>query len=577
VPNSNVNRRLAAILVGDIVSSTPAMEADEEAAVPLFARCLDAVRAAVERRDGRVFSTAGDALLAEFPSPVNALRAANEARSALVSVDGGSPAMMRFGLHLADVMEVGDDLRGDGVNLAARIQGEAEPGEILVSSALIEQVRRSSPCTFEDLGETDLKGISAPVRLYRITGEMERYPFQTAATRPTASVALKPHSVAVAPFRTASSADEDQKFLAEGMTEDLILELSRRRQMFVSSRSASFALNSADPVDVGNQLGVRYVISGSVRKMGRKLRLNLSLSETENGQTVWSDRVERDFDEFWDAMDGVTARIAATVFGRVEHEEISDARRKPPESLDAYQTYLRGIEFHRLGQLTDRNVRAAMEWFGRAMEVDPTWAAPVAMQICAASQLPEFDLEWGAKQISKALELDPHDPEVNRIMGSIAMKRGDFATARKFHDRALELSPNDAYIVARCAAFHTYAGQPSIALEQLERAEELDPFLPVWCAEEKVAAYYAMDRWDDALDSARGLPFQTRRTRLYRAACRQAMGDNTRAEQLVAEVQAENPGINTEFVIANENFESAEVMTLLLDRLRSAGLPDPTV
>ena len=190
-------------MVGDIVSSTPAMEADEETAVRRFAACLDAVSEVVAKRDGRVFSSAGDALLAEFASPINALRAAMEARSALVAVEGASSTDMRFGLHLADIMEVGSDLRGDGVNLASRIQGHAAPGEICVSAAMIEQVRRGSPCAFEDLGECDLKGISDPVHLYRITGEMERYPFQTAPTRASDPTELKPYSVAIAPFRTA--------------------------------------------------------------------------------------------------------------------------------------------------------------------------------------------------------------------------------------------------------------------------------------------------------------------------------------------------------------------------------------
>ncbi len=570
-----VTRRLAAILVGDIVSSTPAMEANEETAVSLFAACLDAVAAVVEKRDGRVFSMAGDALLAEFSSPVNALRAAMEARSALVSVEGASAADMRFGLHLADVMEVGDDLRGDGVNLTSRIQGHADPGEIYVSAGMVEQVRRGSPCAFEDLGEFELKGISEPVRLFRVTGEMERYPFQTAPTRTSERSEFRPHSVAVAPFRTASSADEDQKFLAEGMTEDLILELSRWRRLFVSSRSASFALDSTDPVEIGRRLGVRYIVSGSVRKLGPRLRLNLTLTETESGRALWSDRVEHDFNEIWDAMDEVTARIAATVFGRIEHEEISTARKRPPASLDAYQYYLRGIEHHRLGQLTDTYIREAMDWFGRAIDADPNFAAPMAMQICAASQLPDFDWDWGVRQISKALEIDPHDPEVNRIMGSIKMKTGDFAAARQFHERAMELSPNDAYIVARCAAFHIYAGEADHALELLRRAEDLDPFLPVWCAEEKVAAYYLLGRWEVALDAARSLPFQTRRTRLYRAACRVAMGDDARARQLIAEVQAENPDIATDFVEANENFQDREILETLLNRLHQAGLPDP--
>jgi len=575
-PEKPMRRRLAAILVCDIVGSTAAMEANEEAAVSLFARCLDAVAETVEKRDGRVFSTAGDALLAEFASPVEALRAAMEARTRLISVEGASAASVRFGLHVADVMEVGSDLRGDGVNLAARIQGTGAAGDICVSAMLVEQVRRGSPCTFEELGEFELKGVSEPVRVFRVTGTMERFPFQKAPTRKPPKAELRPYSVAVAPFRTVGPVGEEQQFLAEGLSEDLILELSRHRRLFVSSRSASFAVEDVDPAEIGRLLGVRYVVSGSVRRAGPSVRLNLTLSETETGRALWSDRVEVALERIFGTIDDITARVAATVFGRIEQGDISAARRRPSASLSANESYLRGIEHHRLGHLTDSHVRAAVEWFGRAMEEDPDFAAPIAMQVCAASQLSDFDWEWGIRQVSKALELDPHDPEVNRIMGSIRMKQGDFAASRHFHQRALELSPNDAYIVARCAAFHVYAGEPERGLELLRRAEELDPFLPVWCVEEKVAAFYASERWLDAVAAARSLPFQTRRSRLYSAACLAAIGKESEARRLIEEALAENPGLATDFVEANENFMASSVLNTLLDRLRSLGLPEPS-
>jgi class 3 adenylate cyclase/TolB-like protein/tetratricopeptide (TPR) repeat protein len=571
-----MRRRLATILVCDVVDSTVAMEADEETAVSLFARCLDMIAKTVRKRDGRVFSTAGDALLAEFASPVEALRAAMEARTALVSIDGASIASVRFGLHVADVMEVGSDLRGDGVNLAARIQGTGAAGDICVSAILVDQVRRGSPCTFEELGEFELKGVSEPVRVFRVTGTMERFPFQRAPTRKPPKAELRPYSVAVAPFRTVGPASEEQAFLAEGLSEDLILELSRHRRLFVSSRSASFAAEDLDATELGRQLGVRYVVSGSVRRAGPNVRLNLTLNETETGRALWSDRVEILLEKISGAMDDMTARIAATVFGRIEQGDMSAARRRPSTTLNAYESYLRGIEHHRLGQLTDSHVRAAVEWFGRAMAEDPDFAAPMAMQVCAASQLSDFDWDWGIRQVSKALELDPHDPEVNRIMGSIKMKQGDFAASRHFHQRALELSPNDAYIVARCAAFHVYAGEPERGLELLRRAEELDPFLPVWCVEEKVAAFYASECWPDALTAARSLPYQTRRSRLYSAACLAAMGQEREARRLVEEARAENPGLATDFVEANENFMDLKVLDTLLDRLRSSGLPEPS-
>jgi adenylate cyclase len=570
---STPKRRLTTIMVADMVDSTGAMARDEEAAVARFAACLDAVASVVTSRDGRVFATAGDALLAEFPSPVNALRAAMEGRTALMLVPGAGPGDMRFGLNLADVVEVDDDLRGDGVNLAARIQAEAAPGDIWVSSAVVEQVRRVSPCSFDDLGEHRLKGIDEPVRLFRVRGPMERYVFQQAPTRMPAPATLRPHSVAVVPFRVASEDREAQRYFAEGLTEDLILELARRRRLFVSSRSASFAVEGADPVEVGMRLGVRYVVSGSVRRQGTRIRLGLALIETESGRTVWSERFDRSFDDLFEAMDEMTGRIAATVYGRIEQADMTAARRRPPASLDAYECYLRGVEAHRLGNLTDTHVHEAVDWFRRAADADPGFAAALAMEVCSASVLPEFDLRRGERRMMRALELDPHDAEVNRIMGSIRMVSGDFQSARHFHERALELAPSDAYIVARCAAFHIFVGEPERGLELLAEAAALDPFLPVWCIEEKVAALYSMSRFEAALDAARGLPFQTRRTRLYRAAARVALGDLPRARQLMAEAIAESPGLTKAFVEANESFADRTVLETLLDRLGQAGLP----
>jgi adenylate cyclase len=569
-----LRRRLAAILVGDVVGSTPAMQAAEEEAVTRFAACLDAVADVVQARGGRVFATAGDALLAEFASPLHALRAALDARSALVAVPGAGVDDMRFGLHLADVLEVGSDLRGDGVNIAARIQGEAGPGQILVSAAVAEQVRRVSPVAFEELGPTALKGIAEPVRLFRVRGTMERHPFQQAPTRLPEAAILRPHSVAVQPFRTAGPADDDQRYLAEGLTEDLILELARRRRLFVSSRSASFALESTDPAELGRRLGVRYIVGGSVRRQGASLRLNLAITETASARTVWSDRLDLPYAEVWDAMDRLTARIAATVFGRIEEADIITARRRSPASLDAYECYLRGVEHYRLGQLTDRHVEQAVNWFRRAAAADPGFAAPLAMEICAASSLPDFDMDAAGQKLAKALELDPHDPEVNRVMGAYRMKTGDFDDARRYHERALELAPNDAFMLAETAVFHIFAGEPERALELLDRAAELDPFLPIWCVEQRVAALYVTGRWTEALEAAHGLPFQTRRTRLYRAACRVATGDIERAQQLVAEARADNPGLSASFVLANEDFADQTVLATLLARLRQAGLPD---
>ena len=568
-----MQRRLAAIMVADFVGSTPAMESDEEGTVTRVAACMQAVGDTVARHDGRVFSTAGDAILVEFSSPVNALRASMEARNAIAAVPGATARDMRFGLHVADVVVVGSDLRGDGVNIAARLQSAAEAGAIDVTEAVYDHVRRVSPCGFEQIGDRNFKGISEPVRVYRVGATIDRHRFQSAPTRDAPPSPTRPNSVAVAPFSTASSPDQDQLFLAEGLTDDLTLELGRLKGLFVSSRSASTVLTTRDPVEIGRVLGVHYVVAGSIRKLGQQVRLNIALAETVHGHIVWSDRIQRPFGEILDVIDEITAHVAATVAGRIEQAELAGARLKRPENMSAYEYYLMGLEHHRLIGVSDHHIADAMQWFDRSMKADASFARPVAMYVCAWASLPTFDLDLAEKHMAHALELDPTDPESHRIMGSIKMMRSDFTASRHHHERALEMAPNDAYVVGRCGAFYTWVGEPERALGLLDRAEALDPFLPVWIVEERVAALYVLKRYDEMFAVARALPFQTRRTLIYRMAARIARGESERAGQLRLQALALDPSLSSEYIRIQELFKDRAIVDELVERACAAGLP----
>lgn len=341
--------------------------------------------------------TMGDAILADFASPLNALRCAVEIRNKLAEVPGKT-IQMRFGLHLADVIEWGDDLIGDGINLAARIQSAADPGAIELSGTLFEQVRRNSPFSFEPLGPRKFKNISEAIPVYRLRAEQERWVFQAAPTETDPHREKRPHSIAVIPL-TVPTQGEDVRFLADGVTEDLILELGRFRRLFVSSRTASAVLQNGnrDPVAVGDALGVRCVLSGNLRRTGARVRINLSLAETSEGRIVWSDRIERPFETLLDTLDEIVAHVAATVIGRLEEADIAAARRQRPESMSAYECHLRGLEFHRLGGVTNENLLEAVKWFDRAIEADPNFGRPYAMKVCAVAKLPNFDIYEGER------------------------------------------------------------------------------------------------------------------------------------------------------------------------------------
>ena len=575
-----MKRRMAAILVADVVGYSGLMEADEDGTAQRLGNCRNLIDAEIAKCDGRLFKAMGDAVLVEFASPINAVRCAVGIRAGLLLAGQGEerPLRMRFGLHLADVLVENDDLIGDGVNLAARIQQAADPDAVDVSATLFEQIRRNSPFAFDDRGEQSFRNIVQPVRIYRLRGEITRHVYQIAPTQLTPMQAKRPFSLAVMPIEVASG-NEDQRYLAEGITEELIFELGRFKKLFVTSRSATRALAATayDPQTVGDRFGVRYVLTGTIRQLGSQICLSLSLSETETGGVVWSDRRNERFESLVDRLDELVSRVASTVLGRIEESDIVAARRLKPESMTAYEFYLRGLEYHRLGGVVDENLRQATRWFERAIEADANFARPRAMWVCARSALPEFNWDEGERRTQRALELDPNDPEANRIMGSILMHRGAFDASRKYHEKAMELSPSDAYVKGRSAAFYNFSGDPARALTLLDEAGELDPFLHVWCIEERVAVLYNLGRFREAIEAALRLTFQTRRSRLYRAAAHAALGETTRACEVVAEAMASDPDLTTDFVENHEWYRDAAIKRTLIEFLVRAGLPESPV
>ena len=572
-----MKRRLAAILVADAAGYSRLMAADEVGTAARMAACRQLADSEISGNEGRVFKTMGDSVLAEFASPLNALQSAVRIRDALsiAEKERDPPLKLRFGLHLADVLVEGNDLIGDGVNLAARIQQGADPGAIDVSAALFEQIRRISPFSFEDRGEQAFKNIGEPVHIYRLRGEINRHRYQITPTQFAPQPQKRPHSIAVVPFESPPG-DEDHQYLADGISEELVFELGRFRKLFLASHLATRAMGGQhlDVKAVGDRFGVRYVLTGSLRMLGPKIRLSLTLSETEGGTVVWADRVTQAFAELVDRLDELVSRVASTVLGRIEDSDIAVARRLKPESMTAYEFHLRGLECHRLGGITDANVREAVGWFRRAIEADPNFARPYAMLTCAASNLPDFDYAEGLRNVERALELDPNDPEANRIMGSLRLGTQEFEASRRFHEKAMELSPSDAYIKGRSAAFYNFVGEPERALELLDMAAALDPFLPVWCVEERVAAHYLLGRHGEALSVGRSLPFQTRRSRLYRAATRMAQGEIEHARRIIAEALVAAPELTAEFARYRECYRDPVVKQTLIDRLVAAGLPD---
>ncbi|MDJ0949025.1 MAG: adenylate/guanylate cyclase domain-containing protein [Alphaproteobacteria bacterium] len=575
-----MERRLAAILAADVAGYSRQMETAEERTAEQLAQCQSLIAQTADRLGGRVFNTAGDSALVEFSSPVNAVRCGVEIQRKShaddVATGGSSPLSLRIGVHLADVIISGDDLIGDGVNVATRIQEAAEPSSVFASQSIFEQVRRNSPYVFEDLGLHRLKNISEEMRLYKVVGDMptHRYKAGHAISDPNPEPA-RHGSLAVLPFEVIGG-DEEQRYFADGLTDDLIVELAHFKSLFVISQSAisGYEPKSADPRVVGRELGVNHVLLGQVRRMGDRVRVSVRLVDADSGKNLWAERYERPWSELFDLLDELVARIAATIVGQVQSAGIAEARRKRPEDMTAYDYLLRGLEHHRLGGVTREHSREAVKWIERSIEADPNYGLSYAWWVCAASRLPEFDSDKGFAYINKALELDENNAEAHRIMASYQIWLGNFEAAEHHSCRAMALNPSNAYIRARSAAFYTFNGQPERSLELIAEAEALDPFLPVWCLEEKGVALFNLGQYEEAIAALNGLAFQTFRSRGYAAACALARGDKERARNAVAEAVSISPNWTVSKLLTTEYYRDPDDKNRLRTWLIEAGLPE---
>src|SRR5499426_1130731 len=377
--NPKVPRRLAAILAADIAGYSALMGADDAGTVRNLKEHQAVVLPMIKEHGGRVIDTAGDGILAEFGSVVNAAECAVAIQRTMAqrNADVEEARCMRFriGINQGDVVFDDSRVYGDGVNVAARLENLAEPGGICISRKVYEDISGKMQLAFVDAGEQQLKNIAQPVRVYRISGE------QLAAAQATARPALalpdKP-SIAVLPF-TNLSGDPEQEYFADGMVEDIITGLSRIRWLFVIARNSSFTYKgrAVDVKQVGRELGVRYVLEGSVRKAASRVRITGQLIDATTGVHLWADRFEGTLDDIFELQDQVATSVVGAIAPQLERAEIKRALRKPTESLDAYDYYLRGMTHASTPMPEDADKALAL--LGKAIELEPDYAAAHAI------------------------------------------------------------------------------------------------------------------------------------------------------------------------------------------------------
>lgn len=360
------NRRLAAILAAEVAGYTRLMQADEEGTIRTWCDYReDIVGPLMEQLSGRIVKLTGDGFIAELVFATKAVQAAYQMQLKPDAAEGCAPQpgiaedkrmLFRMGVNLGDIFYDDEDIYGDDVNIAARLEGLAEPGSVLISGAVFEKVKRTAQLTFANRGDQSLKNISEPVSTSQVLGELINHSCANGdpeALPMTSAQAASSNSIAVLPF-SLFGGDPEQEYFADGFTEDLITELARFRELFVISRNATFALKgkSADVRTLGKQLGVAYCVEGSVRKMGSRLRINCQLIDAGTGDHVWAEKYDCKLNELFDVQDDLAGKIVTMVAGRVVEGSLASARNKIPADMQACECLLRGLEHHRLGGVT---------------------------------------------------------------------------------------------------------------------------------------------------------------------------------------------------------------------------------
>ena len=478
-----------------------------------------------------------------------------------------------------DVIVEGENLMGDGVNIAARLESIGEAGGVVLSQTVFDQVKRAAQLSFEDLGEKELKNISEPVRVFRVVGEMGNHSYMSGnpeILEKKAAQGTHPHSIAVLPFANFS---DDPEYFADGFCEDLITELARFRGLFVVSRNASFAFKgrNLDLRKVGRELGVAYCLEGSVRRIGKRVRITAQLIDTAEGDHVWAEKYDRELDDLFDIQDELTSAIVSTVVGRIERQSQQAAKAKKPADMEAYDCLLRGLEFHRLGGVTQDSAEQAVAWFAKSLEKDPNYARAHAWRSCAMSTLArewthDNVLEEARQEAERALELDDQDAECHRILGSINLYMRDFGKAEHHFQQALEMNPNNAFILGRIGELYNFLGEGAKALEYQERAVQLDPLLPSYCRELEAAAHYVLGEYEKTVAVVDRLPRVSRRAAAYKVAALQRLGDEEAAKGAAAELEEIDPGFTICAFMLGECYKAETPRRALQSDLEAAGL-----
>lgn len=585
---ARVERRLAAVLAADVAGYSRLMGADEVGTL----KALKAVRReivdpAIAVHKGRIVKTTGDGMLVEFASAVDAVCCAVEmqARMAEQAASAAQKIAFRIGINVGDIIIEGDDIFGDGVNIASRVENECEPGGVCLSGTAFEQVRGKTDFAFDDLGEKSLKNIDRPVRLYAA------HPGGLEGTAPLSEARKQPPlpdkpSVAVLPFQNMSG-DPDQEYFADGMVEEIITALSRNKQLFVIARNSSFTFKgkAVDIKQAARDLGVRYVLEGSVRKSGNRIRITGQLIDAGSGAHLWADRYDGSLEDVFELQDQVATSVVGAISPSVIHAEMERAKRKPPNSLDAYDLYLRAQAAHR--EFSKESWDRAAGLYEQAIALDPQYASAHAMLASLFVSLKDWG--WSSNRETEdsratvhaktALSLQQADPWVlSNCAWVLARSTREVELADSLVEEAIRLDPNAMNAWMWGSTVKMFLGQHQTAIGYAQHALRLSPLDPRIFLAQNVFAFanFFLGNYET------GLKYATEALRYHpnflsalrmAMACSALRGDMKAARDFWGRIAVHNPNervsdLRKRFPYLEEDYRKLE------EALRKGGMPD---
>lgn len=581
-----VTRRLTAILSADAQGYSRLMGEDEVATIRTLAAYREVMSSLIRHYRGRVIDSPGDNLLAEFVSVVDAVQCAVEIQRELLKRNVELPPSrrmeFRIGVNLGDVIVEGERIYGDGVNIAARLESLAVGGGICISGVVHEQVETKLPLTYTDLGEQSVKNIARPVRVFRVLLESgEAVPVDDTNENVSLSLPDKP-SIAVLPFLNLSG-DPEQEYFSDGMTEDLITDLSKLSGLFVISRNSVFLYKgkAVRPEQVSQELGVRYVLEGSVRKVGNRVRITAQLIDATTGYHLWAERYDRELQDIFAVQDEVTQKIVAALQVKLTAGEQERVKRPPTKNLEAYDCFLRGLEYH--SQRTQESNGHARQMFERAVQLDPHFAAAYAL--LGLTYLAEIAFQWDQSPLvidkllslaQQAVTLDDSQPIAHEALAYAYLGKKQHAQAIAAAERTVALDPNSADACQTLGDILSFAGRPEESVTLIEKAMRLNPRYTASYLWSLGQAYRLVGRTEEAIVAlqravARNPDHITAHVMLAVSFCE--LGRVPEAQAEVAEILRINPRFSLTVARERMPYKDPVALERVISGLQQAGLP----